>query len=641
MKQINLIKQYNLILFYFISFLYLELLFKYFIGYKIFTNYLASIILYTFITSLITFLISKLINIKINKIISFIIIIFTCLYFCIQFGSYTILKVYFTIASNGNIGDILLFKKELYDILVNNYYNFILLFIPLIVLIAINKKLDYNNLNKKNIIISSTSVVVGLIIYMLTLSDIGVYTPKKLTFDYKDMTLSVEKLGLINSGQLDLIKTMTNFQEKAIFTNQSIDNSIVLEQQFALNILDINFENINANDTLESMSQYFSNQTGTVTNEYTGMFEGKNLILILAESFSDIAVSEELTPTLYKMMSQGFNFENFYSPNIYSTQGGEYQLMTGLYPTTDALEIFKKGANTYTQTLPIAFSSLGYATNFYHNYKYQFNNRDLYVPSLGYDNYLACGNGLEETVLCSWVPSDLEMIDTTFDLYSDNESFFTTYTTMSGHGSYSQYHSIAKKNIDLIPDEYSSKARHYLAAQLELEFAITSLVEQLDNEGLLEDTVFVLAGDHLPYLLSNEEINELSSYYKDDTIDIHKSPLIIWNSEMEPVTINKIGSQIDILPTIFNLFGIEYDSRIIIGNDILSTEPGLAIFSDKSWISDQGRYHALTDEYFPSEGYQYDQEYVDLINDIVSTRTRISSLITTQDYYKYIKQELN
>jgi membrane-anchored protein YejM (alkaline phosphatase superfamily) len=87
------------------------------------------------------------------------------------------------------------------------------------------------------------------------------------------------------------------------------------------------------NDDITWLNNYFSSITPTNKNQYTGMFEGYNMIFITAEGFSKYLISEELTPTLYRLSNEGFVFNNYYTPLHYtSTSGGEFQNLTGLYP---------------------------------------------------------------------------------------------------------------------------------------------------------------------------------------------------------------------------------------------------------------------------------------------------------------------
>ena len=106
----------------------------------------------------------------------------------------------------------------------------------------------------------------------------------------------------------------------------------------------------------------------------------------------------------------------------------------------------------------------------------------------------------------------------------------------------------------------------------------------------------------------------------------------------EPIKVNKIGSSLDILPTVLNLFGVEYDSRLLIGKDILSDSEPLVIFSDRSFITDKGRYNAITEEFIPNEGVEIEKGYVEKINEIIYKKYQMSRLILENDYYRKIFQ---
>ena len=407
--------------------------------------------------------------------------------------------------------------------------------------------------------------------------------------------------------------------------------------------MDIDFDNLIANETngtVKMMHEYFNNESGTLQNEYTKYFEGKNLILFMAESFNEIAVREDITPTLYKLVNSGFKFNNFYTPTISSTIGGEFQELTGLVAASGFLSPWKSGENYYPFGVATAFQNLGYNTYAYHDHTYTFQSRHKYLASLGFDNYLGCKNGLESRINCNqWPESDVEMIEATFNDYITSENpFMVYYVTVSGHGDYGfNYSAMARKHKDDVANlNYSEKPLSYLAAQIELNQALELLIEKLDEAGKLEDTVIALVGDHYPYYLSLEEVNEIASYEKDSVVEINRSNFILWNSEMDMVEVDKVGSQIDVLPTIYNLFGVEYDSRLIIGKDILSIEPGLAIFGNSSWVSDKGTYFASSGEFVSKDGSEVDSEYVKYMNNVVSNKITMSRYIMKYDYYRKV-----
>ena len=216
----------------------------------------------------------------------------------------------------------------------------------------------------------------------------------------------------------------------------------------------------------------------------------------------------------------------------------------------------------------------------------------------------------------------------------------TIYATVSGHAGYSWNHAQARKYKDLILSSNigaSEAPLAYIGSQMELDRALELLINKLDEKGILNDTVIALVGDHYPYELSLSEINEISSYEKDAVVSVNKSNFILWNNDMDNVLVNKVGSQIDVIPTIYNVFGIDYDSRIFIGKDILSTEDGLAIFSNRSWVTDKGIYYAQKREFVPNQNVVIDDDYVSNMNKIVNSKISMSKYIIDYNYYKKIK----
>ena len=161
-------------------------------------------------------------------------------------------------------------------------------------------------------------------------------------------------------------------------------------------------------------------------------------------------------------------------------------------------------------------------------------------------------------------------------------------------------------------------------------------INKLKEAGKLDNTVIALVGDHYPYYLSIDEVNEIASYKKDSVVEVNKSNFILWNSEMETINVDKVGSQIDVLPTIYNLFGVKYDSRLIIGKDILSTEPGLAIFGNRSWVSDKGTYFAQSGKFVSKNNETVSNNYITYMNSLVGGRMNMSKNILTNDYYKKV-----
>ena len=343
------------------------------------------------------------------------------------------------------------------------------------------------------------------------------------------------------------------------------------------------------------------------------------------------------------MVNNGFVFNNFYSPVFLSTTGGEFQATTGLIPTQEILSTWKKKTPKISYALGNTFSQLGYRIHSYHNWTYTYYKRNITMKTLGFTNYLGCGNGLEDRMDCGWLPQDSKMIEVTTPDYLNKEgNFVTYYVTVSGHSPYNSGDNIARIHLDSVKDlTYSDSVKYYLAAQVELDKMLEELIKDLEESGELDNTVIALVGDHYPYTLSIDEMNEAATYEKDDTIEVNHSNFILWNNQIEePIVIDKVGSQIDVLPTILNLFGIDYDSRLIVGKDILSDYEGLAIFSNRSWTSDYGSYDSSTKTFTLKEGKELKdetiEEYVTRINNRVANSFSISKLIIDNNYYEYI-----
>ena len=408
------------------------------------------------------------------------------------------------------------------------------------------------------------------------------------------------------------------------------------------NVLEIDFDALMAGETDETilrMHQYFSQVEPTKENEWTGYFEGKNLIWIVAEGYSGaVAIHPEVTPTLYQLSREGFRFHNFYTPLWgVSTSDGEYVTTTGLLPKSGVWSYLKSAENYMPFGFGNLFSDLGYKTMAFHDHTYTYYGRDESHPNMGYE-YYGVGNGLDIKV--TWPESDVEMMEVSVPQYINEDHFMTYYMTVSGHLNYSfggNY--IAYKNRDLVEDlPYSDEAKAYLATQIELDRAVQSLIDQLTAAGKLEDTVIVLSGDHYPYGLSEDAYNELAGHEVDRSFELYESTLILWCASMEePVDVDKYCSSLDIMPTLANLFNLPYDSRLVMGRDILSDSPGLVLFANYSFLTDLGAYNAVTDAFVPwEEDQEVPEDYASDVLDQVRAKFDFSRLILEEDYYRVI-----
>jgi phosphoglycerol transferase MdoB-like AlkP superfamily enzyme len=236
------------------------------------------------------------------------------------------------------------------------------------------------------------------------------------------------------------------------------------------------------------------------------------------------------------------------------------------------------------------------------------------------------------------------MIQLSFGEYMYNEPFHAYYMTVSGHMEYTWIdNSMSSKHKEEVIDlPYSMPVQAYLACNMELDQACEFLLQKLNELGIAEDTVIVLSPDHIPYGLTYEEYSELAG--KEVSPDLgpeyFESVCIIYCQGMEPIVVDKITCSMDIIPTLCNLFGIEYDSRLLMGYDMLSTASSLVIFDNYSWLSDAGYYNAKTRKFTPNEEIEVDNSYVSTMNKVVSNKFKYSAKILERDYYGYLQKQL-
>lgn len=638
----------NLFLVIYFTLLYMELMFKILVFgiSSIFSMSIFKIIIFLIPLSVLLTIMCKLFRKrKVNFIIYLVIFFIIGAWFSGSFVFKKVFNTFFSISIFKLSDQALAFKGTVVLEIIENIYGILLMFIPYILVIIFNKKINFHHVNKRNLI----EYLILSVIY-IPLFYLGIYSrdeANKLWYKIDNHALNVEKLGVSAATYLNIKREIFGFEEDFDFENVYIDDNedddTPEEIVYGYNTLDIDFDNLinsETNNTVKSMHEYFKNEVGTQKNKYTGMFEGKNLIVIMAESLNEIAIREDLTPTLYKLTNSGFVFNNFYTPVNLSTIGGEFQDLTGLFANlSDLSRYWRKGTNYFPFGLGTVFNNLNYNTRAYHANYGTFQDRNVYLKSIGFDYFLYRGNGLEDLMNCNlWPQSDLDLINSTYNEWINDEHFMTYYVSVSGHMPYTlNGNNMSKKNWDLVKDlNLSDEAKGYLAANIELDKMVESLINKLTEAGKLDDTVIAIIPDHYPYDLDMDVINELSTYEKDSVIEVNHSSLIIWNNKMETVEVDKVASQLDFIPTLYNLFNIEYDSRLFMGKDILSDTEGIAYFTNLSWVTNKGRYYASNNKFVPNEGVEVSDDYVESVKKIVSNRINMSKKIIDTDYYRKV-----
>ena len=421
-------------------------------------------------------------------------------------------------------------------------------------------------------------------------------------------------------------------------------------------VLDIDFAKLatTTDGTWASLDRYVAAQTPSHTNSMTGRFEGYNLVFISGEAFSAEAIREDVTPTLYRMATKGIQFTDYYQFASAGTTGGEYENIFGMLPTDGGGSVIDTATHNNYLTMGWALNAKGYDGWAFHNNDYTYYSRDLTHNQLGYNHgYMGYGNGMEQWVQPQWPESDLEMVKGTWEnLYGEygdeDHPFNVYYMSVSGHGVYGLgSNDMSAKWWDEVADlPYSEPVKAYIASNIDLDRAMEYLIGQLEERGIADRTVIVIGADHFPYGLDGDgylgQLPYLSELYGYDVTNLMQrdhNRLIMWCGDLEddkPIVVSSPTSSLDILPTLLNLFGLEWDSRLLPGRDVFGDRDALAFNLNYDWKTDLGTYFASYDTFEPAEGATVPAGYVEAMNVVVDDKVRYCEAVLDTDYFRHV-----
>ena len=605
-----------------------------------------------------------------------------CLYFTVEAFMQSAYQVFMTIDSiaQGTGGVLTDFSDTFFKAIKNGAWVILLFFMPvfLFLLIIFAKGLAYEHRvehqHRLPVLIGSLFMLMAFCIEGL----IAVHSSPTMLGVYRDaynFNNAVCSFGLVTGTRLDIQYSIFGDPSAGEFvieqpaepsapeedSSQSEEPSRQPEEQpveYGYNVTDIDFDTIIANTsdkTLLNVHKYVQSLSGTKQNAYTGLFKGKNLILIAAESFSKEVIDPVRTPTLYRLSTKGIKFTDFYQPTWGgSTSTGEYSILTGLVPTAGVSSMLKIADCDLSFTIGNKLKNEGYFSAAYHDGTYTYYSRNLTHTKFGYETFTAFGNGLENVMNNKvWPASDLEMFEGTLSDYIDKQPFSVYYMSVSGHGFYTNFNNgMSMKNRAEVENlDYSTTVQAYLAANMELEHALAYLVDELEKAGIADDTVIAICPDHYPYALekgeswgnSEDYLGELYGFTVTNSAERDHNAFILWsgcleneNSDMA-TTISTPTYSLDILPTLCNLFGVEYDSRLLVGRDVFSDAEAIVVWPDYNWKTERGYYDYTRKQFIPAEGNEAaDDEYIDRINSIVRNKIAYSKAVLNYDYFKIV-----
>lgn len=647
---------------YFVALIFWEILLRSQIGFEDMTFYFIFFLpsISMFLATLTGWFKKKL---KGNRIITPLIMLLPFAFYVSQLVYFRIFGSLFSVSMMGVGGDAMKdFGWALWDTIKDSILWIILCLLPVLAagIYAFSApKRIFNGFGIKIHIASFLSVFVlwGLAVLMLLPFGKGDFSPfHAYTSSYIDTDTASSRLGVLTNSIVELGYKIFGGSEQPQDTLVIPDAPEEPPIDTTPNViagLDFSQLKLTTTDTgKQALCDYFNSLSGTNKNEYTGSMKDYNLIYITAEAFSKYAIDPVVTPTLYKMSQGGIVLNNFYNSFKNTTTNGEYAFMTGLWPDVSRVANANSTAGSFVQSknklLPFAlgnmFEKLGVKTHAFHNFRGYYYQRNKTHPNLGYTNLKFMGQGMNFTT--SWPSSDLEMMQQSIDDYLSQEQFHAYYMTFSGHGPYSNANPIAVRNYNTVNKllegrELTWGAKYYLSANYELEKAMTYLLEKLEAAGKLDNTMIVIIGDHYPYYLADNHVNSLAGKTLEANFERYESSCIMYCPGIETVQVDAPVCNVDILPTVLNLWGMEYDSRLLPGTDIFASNTHIAMLYNKSFVTEYVKYNAQNGkaEWLPTADKLTDaekQQHLDYCVAVTKARYTASLDVMNEDFFRFV-----
>lgn len=636
----------------------IELIFRLISKFEIVSYSTLRIFLSTFILSVIITFLSNLSPKKwIKNAINLLYIFIYSIYAYIQLGFINYLGVYISFNTSSQLGAV---KDYIGDYLDSFKLIFNVVFIPFIIsiiVLVLMRKLEYKKIKlNRNYFLLLIMFISSIFIYYETLvipfmqNKIQIKSNTKLFINPDVPTVAVNQFGVTVFGILDLKSFILPVEEEytpveEVITHEESDSpsSVIREVSPYLNEIARN----ETDKKYKDLNNYFASQKVTDYNDYTGAFEGKNVVVLLLESVNDAIIDEDNFPNFTKMYNEGWHWINNYSPrNSCATGNNEFSAMTSLYSiyNTCTSNVYKN--NTYFESIFGLFNQAGYRTNSFHNFVEWYYYRSTIHPNMGSGKYYGARDlGIKTASNYGEWPSDIELMDKAFNIILDSDDdrpFMTFITTVSSHQPYtnsSTYGDLYKKDFQSLG--YSAPVSRYLSKLKVVDNALGLMMKKLEEKDKLNDTVIVMLADHYPYGLKKDYVKEMIKYDLGD-YDIEKTPFVIYNPEMIPEEHTEYNSYINLLPTLANLMNLEYDPRLYMGTDLFSSSyESMVVFADGSWKNEIAYYNASTGKLKYYGDKTYSSEEILKINQEIDLKISMSSKAIKNNYFNYLEKKLN
>ena len=647
----------------YIPLLLIEIIFRLVSGYSLFDLSLLRIgIGLFFLTAIVTYFLNFC-NQLASRIIQFVIISAASIYACAQLGFFNFLGMYISVQESSQLGAVTDYIKDFLRSFKPTYFLPIISMVGfLVVSIVFRKKLnDLEKISfKKNSLISIVMILVTAFMYYGTIT-MKIFNDKFQTTSNRDLFLTVSnttnsmtKFGSSTFALLDIRQKFFPIKIQESFVSASGKQQHKESEGYdpVAGISDIEWKRIiEATDKkdYEALNEYFMNQGESYTNEYTGMFKDKNVIFILLESVNDIiAEYPEYYPNFAKMLEHSYNFTNNYSPrNACATLNNEFSGMTSLYSVSKVCTGKEYIKNTYYQSVFNLYSDQDYVTFSAHDYTEAYYPRTQFHANMGSGEYYGVQKlGISyANEYINWANDD-EFLEKVVSIIktkrAGNKKFMSWLTTVSSHQPYgvdsiqgNKYYSMTKGT------NLPSDVRRYMSKLKIVDNALGVLLKGLESQGILKDTVIVMYGDHYPYGLPTNHLNKALPYDTAEDKNAEKVPFIIYNSELEKKEIKEYTTYVNILPTVANLFALDYEPKMMLGSDILSKDyESLVVFADGSWKNENAYYDASSKKVKYYNDKYTEEDALNITKD-VSTKLKVSTQAIESNYFSFIGKVLS
>lgn len=616
-----------------------------------------------FISILLSFILSWF-NKTVNKILIIVMSFAISAYTFFQIGFNNFIGVYASVNTKSQLGAV---KDYIIDFFSSFKATYYLAFIPFIILILYyifldkltEKKIDKKFPLKTNIVFEPGIRTITSIL-LLTFTgflyfeslDADFMQNKLQTVSNKDLfaypsvpSTTIHQFGVLGFGFLDIKSTFVEEPSKDTYAineeNNITNTNIDKKREIDDTILDEIIKN-ETNETKNSINKYIKNRTITSYNDHTGMFEGKNVIVIMMESVGEIIINKDLYPNFYKMYSEGISFNNNFSPrNSCATGNNEFSGMTSLYTIQNNCTANVFSSNKYFTSIFNLFKNAGYKTSSMHDYTEQYYVRSVIHKNLGSDAYYNVNdlNIPYYNEYKNWA-SDEDFMNAAMDITlsdTNNTPFMLWLTTVSPHQPYNQSSVEGDKYLSITEGMgYSMELRRYMSKLKTFDNSLGILLDRLNEAGALDDTVIVMYGDHYPYGLKNKDISDILTYDLSD-YEVERTPMVIYNTQIKSEVVEKYSSYINLTPTVANLFNLDFDPRYYMGTDVFSDEYlNIVTFADGSWKNGDVYYNASSGTVSNYTDKEYSTDELIRINNIVTNRMQISEVIIRNNYFNYL-----